>query len=100
MATWVVTCSCGWTSDFSQRWHAESVAKLHPRLGEASIAHTVTIEGPPRPAWPEDEGPPLLKAASRGSTPGRGAAIYWPETPTPARRQWEFGDGFDSLALL
>jgi hypothetical protein len=47
MVAWVVTCSCGWTSDFSQRWHAESVAKLHPRLGEASVAHTVTIEGPP-----------------------------------------------------
>ena len=44
---WFVTCSCGWTSEFSQRWHAESVAKLHPKLGEAGIAHTVTIEGPP-----------------------------------------------------
>jgi hypothetical protein len=43
---WLVTCSCGWTSEFSQRWHAESVAKLHPKVGEASIAHTVTIEEP------------------------------------------------------
>jgi len=45
--SWLVTCSCGWSSDFSQRWHAESVAKLHPKLGEANVAHTVTIEGPP-----------------------------------------------------
>jgi hypothetical protein len=41
---WLLTCSCGWTSAFSQRWHAESVAKLHPRLGEPGIEHTVTIE--------------------------------------------------------
>jgi hypothetical protein len=44
---WLVTCSCGWTSEFSQRRHAESVAKLHPRLGEPGTEHTVTIEGPP-----------------------------------------------------
>jgi hypothetical protein len=43
---WLLTCSCGWTSAFSQRWHAESVAKLHPRLGEPGIEHTVTIEEP------------------------------------------------------
>ena len=43
---WLVTCSYGWTSDFSQRWHAESVAKVHPRLGEPGTEHTVTIEGP------------------------------------------------------
>jgi|HubBroStandDraft_6_1064221.scaffolds.fasta_scaffold1608587_2 hypothetical protein len=45
---WLVTCSCGWTSEFSQRRHAESVAKLHPKLGEPGIEHTVTIEEPPR----------------------------------------------------
>ena len=44
---WLVTCSCGWTSDFSHRWHAESVAKLHPKLGEAGTEHTSTVEGPP-----------------------------------------------------
>jgi hypothetical protein len=43
----LLTCSCGWTSAFSQRWHAESVAKLHPRLGEPGIEHSVTIEEPP-----------------------------------------------------
>ena len=43
---WLVTCSCGWTSEFSQRWAAESAAKLHPKLGEAGIAHVVTIENP------------------------------------------------------
>jgi hypothetical protein len=47
---WLLTCSCGWTSAFSQRWHAESVAKLHPRLGEPGIEHTVTIEEPPADA--------------------------------------------------
>ncbi len=44
---WVVTCSCGWTSDFSQRWAALSAAKLHPKLGTVSTEHTVTIEQPP-----------------------------------------------------
>ena len=43
---WLLTCSCGWTSDFSQRWHAESAAKLHPKLGKPRTAHTVTIEEP------------------------------------------------------
>jgi len=47
MAAWSVTCSCGWTSEFSRRWAAESAAKLHPKLGEAGIAHTVTVEEPP-----------------------------------------------------
>jgi hypothetical protein len=46
----VVTCSCGWTSEFSQRWAAESAAKLHPRLGEPDVEHTVTIEEPPADA--------------------------------------------------
>jgi hypothetical protein len=43
---WRITCSCGWTSEFSQRWHAESVAKLHPKLGAPGTEHTVTIEPP------------------------------------------------------
>jgi hypothetical protein len=38
MAPWVVTCSCGWTQEYSQRWAAESVAKLNPKLGEADSA--------------------------------------------------------------
>ena len=49
---WLLTCSCGWTSEFSQRWHAESAAKLHPRLGAAGIAHVVTIEEPPATLGP------------------------------------------------
>ena len=52
---WRITCSCGWTSDFSQRWHAESVAKLHPRLGEPGAEHTVTIEEPPVDSQPGDQ---------------------------------------------
>jgi hypothetical protein len=44
---WRLTCSCGWTSEFSQRWHAESAAKLHPKLGKPGTEHTITIEEPP-----------------------------------------------------
>jgi hypothetical protein len=47
MAAWVVTCSCGWTSEFSQRWASESAAKLHPKLGAPGTEHTITIEEPP-----------------------------------------------------
>jgi hypothetical protein len=35
------------SEQFRPRWHAESVAKLHPRLGEPGIEHTVTIGEPP-----------------------------------------------------
>lgn len=56
---WLVTCSCGWTSDFFQRWHAESVAKLHPKLGEPGTEHTVTIEKPPADA-PSGQQLPLI----------------------------------------
>ncbi len=44
---WLLTCSCGWAREFSQRWAAESAAKLHPKLGEPGTAHTVRIEEPP-----------------------------------------------------
>ena len=44
---WLLTCSCGRTSEFSQHWHAESAAKLHPKLGRSGTEHTVTIEDPP-----------------------------------------------------
>ncbi|HET9926835.1 MAG TPA: hypothetical protein VFS98_22165 [Methylomirabilota bacterium] len=57
MAAWVVTCSCGWTSEFSQRWAAESAAKLHPKLGEPDTAHTVRIEWPPDQMRPQPELP-------------------------------------------
>ena len=52
---WLLTCSCGWTSEFSQRWAAESAAKLHPKLGEAGIAHTVTVEEPTTDSQPGDQ---------------------------------------------
>ncbi len=44
---WLLTCSCGWTREFSSQWAAESVAKLHPKLGQPGTAHTVRIEEPP-----------------------------------------------------
>jgi hypothetical protein len=36
-APWVVTCSCGWTREFSRRWAAESAVQRHPRLGEPPL---------------------------------------------------------------
>ena len=54
---WLLTCSCGWTREFSQRWAAESAAKLHPKLGEPDTAHTVRIEGPPDQMRPQPELP-------------------------------------------
>ena len=44
---WLTTCSCGWTRECSSRWAAESVAKLHPKLGGPGTAHTIAIEEPP-----------------------------------------------------
>ncbi len=38
MPEWLVTCSCGWTRECSSRWAAESVAKLHPKLGASTAA--------------------------------------------------------------
>ena len=43
---WILTCSCGWTRQFSQRWATESAAKLHPKLGAPGIAHIVRMEPP------------------------------------------------------
>ncbi len=45
---WLITCSCGWTRELSQRWAAESAAKLHPKLSAAGVTHTLTIKEPPR----------------------------------------------------
>jgi hypothetical protein len=53
-----VTCSCGWTREFLQRWAAESAAKLHPKLGEPGTEHTVRIEVPPDQTCRQPE-PPL-----------------------------------------
>ncbi len=44
---WLITCSCGWTRELSQRWAAESAAELHPKLSASGVTHTLTIEGPP-----------------------------------------------------
>ena len=56
-ARWLLTCSCGWTREFSQRWAAESAAKLHPKLGEPGTEHTVRIEAPPDQARGQSELP-------------------------------------------
>jgi len=53
----LLTCSCGWTREFSQRWAAESAAKLHPKLGEPGTAHTVRVEEPPDEPRRESELP-------------------------------------------
>jgi hypothetical protein len=55
---WLLTCSCGWTREFLQRWAAESAAKLHPKLGEPGTEHTVRIEVPPDQTCRQPE-PPL-----------------------------------------
>jgi hypothetical protein len=44
---WLLTCSCGWTRECSSQWAAESIAKLHPKLGAAGTEHTIRIEAPP-----------------------------------------------------
>jgi len=63
MAAWVVTCSCGWTSEFSQRWAAESAAKLHPKLGASGTEHTITVAEP----LADSPGGDLLPLISRGT---------------------------------
>ena len=44
---WLVICSCGWTTECSSRWAAESVTKLHPKLSAPAVTHTVTVKEPP-----------------------------------------------------
>jgi hypothetical protein len=46
---WLIICSCGWIRECSSQWAAESVAKLHPKLGTPGTEHTITIEEPPNP---------------------------------------------------
>ena len=38
---------CGWTTECSSRWAAESVTKLHPKLSAPGITYTVTVKEPP-----------------------------------------------------
>jgi hypothetical protein len=87
---WLVTCSCGWTRECVSRWAAESVAKLHPKLGGAGIAHTVTIEGPPA----EDSDGPQLPLIQRGTLRALGACHHTrhpPEGEGPPSRGRPFG---------
>lgn len=46
---WLVTCSCGWERECFSEWSAESVARLHPKLGEMDVKHAIRIEAPGRP---------------------------------------------------
>jgi hypothetical protein len=43
---WLVTCSCGWGRECVSQWAAESVAKLHPKLGAPDAVHTVRVDAP------------------------------------------------------
>jgi len=61
---WFLTCSCGWTRECSSQWAAESVAKLHPKLGEPGTAHTVRIEEPQDPDLRRQPGLPLFLHSS------------------------------------
>ncbi len=42
--SWLVLCSGGWTKPVSEQWAAESVAKLHKKLGSTGTDHVVSIE--------------------------------------------------------
>jgi hypothetical protein len=44
MATWVVTCSYGWTRQFSRCWAAESAGEAAPEARRVRHRATVTIE--------------------------------------------------------
>ncbi len=39
-----VLCSCGWSTQVSEQWMAESAAKLHQKLGSPGADHVVSIE--------------------------------------------------------
>ena len=43
---WLVTCSCGWERECVSQRAAQSVSKLHPRLGRMDVEHATRIEGP------------------------------------------------------
>jgi hypothetical protein len=50
---WLVTCSCGWTREASSEWAANSISKLHPRLGSKGIEHVTRVEAPDESAGPQ-----------------------------------------------
>jgi len=43
---WLVTCSCGWGRECVSAWQAQAAAKLHQRLGDLDVKHSVRIEAP------------------------------------------------------
>ncbi len=43
-ARWLVTCSCGWGHECVSAWQPQAAAKLHQRLGDLDVKHTVRIE--------------------------------------------------------
>jgi hypothetical protein len=45
-STWLVICSCGWERECFSEWSAESVARLHPKLGEMGLKHDIRVEAP------------------------------------------------------
>ena len=47
---WLVTCSCGWERECVSEWAAESVSRLHKRLGEVGVDHTTRVESPSDPS--------------------------------------------------
>jgi len=54
---WLVTCSCGWERECVSAWQAHAAAKLHQRLGDFDVKHTVSIEAPEPPRGSQ---PPLF----------------------------------------
>lgn len=43
---WLVVCSRGWTREVVSEWAAESISKLHPKLGRTGIEHVTRVEAP------------------------------------------------------
>jgi hypothetical protein len=89
---WFLTCSCRWTRECSSRWAAESVAKLHPKLGDPGTEHTITIEESPDPDAPTTEvaiGPTFFPSRSKLPRPffsiDPTCGIYRPDRAGTAR---------------
>jgi len=43
---WLVLCSCGWGRECVSEWAAESVSKLHKKLGAVGVEHTTHVDAP------------------------------------------------------
>ena len=46
---WLLTCSHGLGKQCVSAWQAQAAAKLHQRLGELDVKHTVRVEVPETP---------------------------------------------------